>query len=84
MPSLGRREVLKFLKSTSILAGASIIAGFPSLFSVANAGDPPKPTNKSKKTVSPAKPPTKKPPTVKPPPKPPTVKPPPKPPTKKP
>jgi len=33
--NIGRR---KFLKSTSILAGVPIIAGFPSLFSVANAG----------------------------------------------
>jgi hypothetical protein len=63
MSSLGRR---KFLKKMPLLAGVPIIAWFPILFSVENARGTPKPTKDTKKTVSPAKPPTKKPPTKKP------------------
>jgi hypothetical protein len=58
MPNIGRR---RFLKKTTMLAGVPIIAGFPSVFSVAHAKDnPPGPSDKSKKTVSQSKPSTDK------------------------
>jgi hypothetical protein len=66
MSDIGRR---KLLKNTSILAGFSIIAGFPTLFPVAATADtkkpPPRPTDKSKKVVSSSKPKTDKPKTDK-------------------
>jgi hypothetical protein len=58
MRSLSRRRVLQ---STRIVAGVSVIAGFPKLFPAALAkNDPPKSSKASKKTVSQAKPTTKK------------------------
>ena len=61
MSDIGRR---KFLTNTSILAGFSIIAGFPTLFPVAAAAKtnrpPPRPSDKSKKVVSTSKPKTEK------------------------
>ena len=58
MRSLGRRRLLK---SAGAVVGGSLIAGLPVLFPLAYAeGPPPRPTQKSKKTVSEARPPTDK------------------------